>query len=172
MAAMIPPRGPFSTMRAALVALVLAWPVAPGAGDGQLGAHAPLDGLHFVGRLGPEGQAADRDDTLYFADGQFWSENCVPCGFAPGPYWTRHAEDSIHFRGELHSPESGTFSYQGVVQDGRLQATIHWRKERWYWTIRRDFHIEGTLEETPTAALPSAASVALLAASEARVCEP
>jgi len=167
---------------AALAVLLAILFTFPATADGQNGAggqndaaaaHGPLDGMRFVGDFGPKGEAADREDTLYFADGKFWSKNCVPCGFSPGPYWVRYTEDGIHFKGELRSPESGRFFYSGVVQDGRLEVSINWRKERWYWTIDRDFRFEGELVPvTPVGGMPSAARVAMAAASEPRVCEP
>lgn len=158
-----------------LVTLLAAGGGQDGAG-GQSGAaasHGPLDGMRFAGTLGPEGGPGDREDVLYFADGQFWSENCVPCGFSPGPYWVRYAEDGIHFKGELQSPKSGRFLYSGVVRGEQLTVTINWRKERWYWTIDRNFWFEGELARpTPASGNPSATRVAMAAAFEPRVCEP
>lgn len=104
-----------------------------------------LDGMRFVGTFAPEGQPADRKDTLFFSDGHFWSANCVPCGFAPGPYSARAVGDAIHFHGEMKSAERGKFTYVGVVRDGRLSAKIHWHKDRWYWSIDRDFRFEGSI---------------------------
>jgi hypothetical protein len=88
--------------------------------DGENGtsARGPLDGMSFIGTLGPEGKPGDRDDVIKFAGGHFWSENCVPCGFPPGPYWVRYEDAAIHFQGELESPSSGHFSYVGTVEDG------------------------------------------------------
>lgn len=142
-------------------------------GENGVKARGPLDGMNFVGTLGPEGKPGDREDIIHFADGQFWSENCVPCGFRPGPYWVRVEDDRIHFRGKLSSPESGEFSYTGVVQNNKLTVTMNWRKDRWYWSIDRNFWFEGTREATAAAeASPSPASIALAAATDPRVCEP
>jgi hypothetical protein len=143
--------------------------------DGENGvpAQGPLDGMSFVGTLGPEGKPGDRDDVIHFADGQFLSEGCVPCGFSPGPYWVRFEDEAIHFRGELSSAENGTFSYSGVVQGDRLSVSLNWRKERWYWSIDRNFWFEGTMEATMAAAPEqSPAGVALAAATDPRICEP
>lgn len=106
-------------------------------------ARGPLDGMVFRGEFGPADAPADRMDRLHFNEGKFWSGNCVPCGFPPGAYWVRRVRETIHFRGTMHSAESGTFTYRGRVEDGRISATIHWRKERWYWTIERAFHFQG-----------------------------
>lgn len=171
--------GPWGTILAVPLVMLLILPPVAGGENGAGGensgaaAHGPLDGMRFVGTFGPQGEPADRNDTLYFADGQFWSKQCVPCGFAPGPYWVRHTEDGIRFKGELESPESGRFFYSGVVQDERLTVAINWRKERWYWTIDRDFWFEGELAPAiPVGGMPSATRVAMAAASEPRICEP
>lgn len=143
-----------------------------GSEDGT-SASGPLDGMSFVGALGPEGKPGDRDDVIHFADGQFWSDNCVPCGFPPGPYWVRYEGDEIHFRGELRSPESGEFAYSGVVRDDQLTVILKWRKERWYWSIERDFWFEGTLRATPVAnSASSPARIAVAAATDPRACAP
>ena len=158
-----PMRAAFS--KAVLVAgLALAFaPARLAVSDERSAAHGPLDGTHFVGVFGPADRPGDREDTLYFSDGQFWSANCVPCGFKPGMYWVRHAGGAIHFRGEMESPERGKFYYTGIVRGKHLSAKIKWRKDRWYWSINRDFKFEGTLSEG--AATASAASAARRAQS-------
>lgn len=110
--------------------------------------HGPLDGMRFEGRFGPADEPADLEDMLYFGDGKFWSDICIRCGFPPGAYWVRYEEEAIHFRGVLESAERGRFVYTGTVRDGRLTADVSWRRERWYWTIDRDFRFEGTLAES------------------------
>lgn len=172
-------RGPSGAVLTVLLTMLVALPAATG-GDRRAGgenggaaAHGALDGMRFVGSFGPKGEPADSEDILYFADGKFWSKNCVPCGFAPSPYWVRHTEDGIRFKGELESPKSGRFIYSGVVRDERVKVAINWRKERWYWTIDRDFWFEGELAPaTPVGGIPSATRVAMAAVSEPRVCEP
>ncbi len=111
--------------------------------------HGRLDGMRFVGMFGPDGQPGGKQDVLYFGDGQFWSAICVPCGFAPANYWVRSVGDAIHFRGEMGSPERGMFRYTGVVRGKHLTAKINWRRDRWYWTVDRDFKFEGTLSDIP-----------------------
>jgi hypothetical protein len=123
----------------------------PAAGDDaeHPPSHGLLDGKRFVGMFGPAGQPGDKQDVLYFGDGQFWSAICVPCGFAPANYWIRRVGDAIHFRGEMGSPERGKFHYSGVIRGQHLTATINWRRERWYWSVDRDFTFEGTLSDIP-----------------------
>lgn len=117
------------------------------------GAHGPLDGMAFVGKIGPRGDP-DIDDVLFFQDGHFWSKACTGCGFAPAPYWIRHVGEGIEFRGFLESADRGRFSYLGLVKNGRITATIKWRKDRWYWSIDRAMGFEGRLADledaTPT----------------------
>lgn len=119
--------------------------------------------MSFVGKLGPDGKPLDRDDILFFRDGQFWSKNCVACSFQPGAYFTRHADGGIEFQGVLESVERGRFSYIGVVRDGRVNARINWRKERWYWSIDKDFRFEGEL--APDIDVPSVQQASQLASS-------
>jgi hypothetical protein len=123
--------------------------------------HGPLDGLVFKGTFGPAGKPADTVDTLRFGRGKFWSGSCVPCGFKPGNYWFRYVGTAIHFRGELISRDHGSFTYTGVVEDASVEASIQWRKERWYWTIDREFRFRGDLTERAGA---QAAGAALKAA--------
>lgn len=126
-----------------------------------------LDGRAYAGAFGPAGRDAGRDDTLYFRDGHFWSANCVPCGFRPAVYWTRRVGDAIHFRGEMHSVDRGRFVYAGVVRNGVLSATIAWRKDRWYWSIDRDFRFEGSrVDAAAIGAVADAAHRAALAGEE------
>ena len=144
-------------------------------GPQQVAASGPLDGMAFAGILGPADDFGDgRPDTLYFRNGHFWSEQCVPCGFMPGRYWVHETADGIHFRGELTSPENGTFEYTGVVRDGEISVTADWRKERWYWTIDREFRFEGTLRDGSKsfATLGSAQATAISALESGSGCEP
>ena len=107
-----------------------------------------LDGLDFRGELRSVDGSISLDDTLHFRDGYFWSTGCTKCSFMPGTYWTRRAGDAIEFRGILKSPERGQFTYQGAIQGGKIQVTINWRRERWYWTLDRDYVFEGRANDT------------------------
>ena len=101
-----------------------------------------LDGLVFFGEMGQRGEQG-YEDKLSFADGQFWSEICIRCGFKPGSYWTRQEPDGIHFRGELKGG-FGVFVYEGRIIDGQAIVDVVWSKERWYWTSGRDLAFEGS----------------------------
>ena len=135
-------------MARVLIAVVfLAVPIPPVSSADSTVSSGALDGMSFVGKLGPSGEALDRDDILFFRDGQFWSKGCVLCGFQPGAYFARHANGGIEFQGVLESIERGRLSYSGTVRDGRVSARINWRKDRWYWSIDKAFWFEGTLGE-------------------------
>lgn len=107
-----------------------------------------LDGMSFKGKF------VNSPDVLYFNQGQFWSKNCVPCGFKPGEYWVREVGDEIHFKGTLQSDDRGQFHYTGVMRDGQIEATIAWHHKRWYWNIEREFQFIGelALDQAPSTA--------------------
>ena len=107
-----------------------------------------LDGLDFSGTLKSVDGSISLDDTVHFRDGHFWSTGCTKCSFMPGEYWTRRRGSAIEFRGVLESPERGRFDYHGTIEGGKIRAAIHWRKERWYWTIDRDYLFEGRVSDT------------------------
>ena len=141
----------------------------------QANSHGPLDGMSFSGKLGPaDGNGDRKNDTLYFRDGHFWSALCVPCGFRPGRYWVHRAGDQVHFRGTLSSPENGTFLFTGIVEDDRISVTLDWRKERWYWTVSREFRFEGELRDGDAsfATIGDARSTATSALEAGSICEP
>lgn len=113
----------------------------------------PLDGLSFVGKLKSADGSIELDDTLHFSEGHFWSAGCIRCSFMPGAYWSRTAGSSTEFHGVLESPERGSFTYRGRVQDGRVEVKIYWLRERWYWTVDRDYVFEGRVEENDGSAI-------------------
>lgn len=108
----------------------------------------PLDGMSFVGKIGPEDKR-DLDDELHFATGQFWSSNCLACGYQPGAYWTRRVGDSIQFQGSLPSADGGQFDYSGRVVGDHINVQINWTQQRWYGDVKRKLAFVGVL--TPAA---------------------
>ena len=116
--------------------------------DGEQTVSGDLDGLDFLGMLKSTDGSISLDDTMHFRDGHFWSTGCTKCSFMPGAYWTRRRGEAIEFRGALESPERGRFDYNGTIEAGKIEATIHWRKERWYWTIDRDYVFQGRISDT------------------------
>jgi len=112
-------------------------------------ASGALDGMVFIGEMGQSGDEP-YSDRLSFADGMFWSEICIRCGFKPGKYWTRTEPDGVHFRGELEG-KFGIFTYEGRIIDGEAIVEVIWKMERWYWTSSRTLTFQGSTipGETP-----------------------
>ncbi|WP_333856426.1 hypothetical protein [Denitromonas sp.] len=107
-------------------------------------AAGPLDGMVFVGKIGPKGDP-NLEDELHFQDGEFWSVNCIKCGFQPANYWIRKVGSRIHFRGEL-TGERGSLAYQGEVIGDRVEVSITWRKSRWYWQVNKELEFAGVFK--------------------------
>lgn len=134
----------------------------PAASIAQTGTHlkqpivfAPLDGLEFdagiVRQKDREDPVEPLLDRLFFAKGMFSSKICERYGFVPGPYWVRGTKDEIHFTAVLQSPTDGTMEWRGTVKSGRLDGTMRWTRERWYWTIEAEHRISGELSSPPSA---------------------
>lgn len=121
--------------------------VAATSSDDATGITGVLDGLIFAGQLKSVDGTNTLDDTLHFSEGHFWSSGCIKCSFMPGDYWTRRNGEAVEFHGVLESPERGRFTYRGTVVAGRLEAKIHWLRERWYWTVDRDYVFEGSVDD-------------------------
>lgn len=110
---------------------------------------APLNGQEFEARIVRQGDSAAPSeplvDRLSFANGMFSSVICERYGFVPGAYWVRGTVDSIEFTAILHSPTDGIMEWSGIVKDGKLDGTMRWTRERWYWTIEAEHRIAGEL---------------------------
>lgn len=155
--------------------LLAQWPARSDEGEAlaiPVSSRGALDGLSFEGMFGPADGSSDRPDVLYFGDGQFWSKNCVPCGFLPGSYRAQQTDEGIRFEGMLESADRGRFLYTGLVKDGQLIAQINWRKERWYWTINKDFSFEGTRAASTSASAKDMTRIALAAKPGRDQCRP
>ena len=84
------------------------------------------------------------EDRLVFKDGTFFSEGCKKFGFDRSPYYIRVEGDQIQFLAETASPTHGTMVWKGSVKQDRIGGGFRWTKERWYWTVRRNFDFRGT----------------------------
>lgn len=106
-----------------------------------------LDGMTFVGELGPVGKPADVKDNLIFANGMFASVECDRrCGYPAGPYFVRHVGDKIEFVSESNCTyKDAKISWRGTIENGTLKGGFTWTSSRWYWTIEKDFWFEGKL---------------------------
>jgi hypothetical protein len=102
-----------------------------------------LEKQRFVGTMKAEGDDTPDKDVFIFSDGTFKSKGCLEWGFSPAPYWVRRDANGIHFLSELTSPEHGTIRYEGVFDGKKLRGIAAWKKERWYWTLERDYLFEG-----------------------------
>jgi hypothetical protein len=139
------PAFPFAT---AVVFAAILFIAATTANDAAIPAAAgPLDGMVFVGQVGPEGKP-DFDEELHFNNGYFWTKNCIRCAYQPGIYWVRKVGASIHFQGELQKENGSKFRYTGRIADGRARVTVLWSKDRWYWSIERTLIFIGKLAPT------------------------
>lgn len=108
-----------------------------------------LDGKTFKGEIGQIGGDAFSDDTWVFDNGLFASMECQKCGFPKGTYTVTREGNAIHFRTETTCPVTdAALVYTGTVKDGRIEGTYTWTKERWYWTIEKDFWFEGELVDS------------------------
>lgn len=105
-----------------------------------------LDGKTFRAEAFEDG-AKVFEDQLVFKDGAFSSEACRKFGFTPSPYYVRIEGNQIQFLAETVSPTHGTMVWKGTVSGNELEGGLHWTKERWYWTVRRNFDVKGTHEK-------------------------
>ena len=115
----------------------------------------PLDGLVFVGALGPEGKPMDRPDTFVFENGTFVSKECeLVCKYPPRPYFVREAGDRIEFISETKCPyKDAWITWRGTVEGDTVKGQATWVVKRWYWTLEDTFDFEARLVPEETAAI-------------------
>ena len=111
--------------------------------DSQNSKAGILDGMVFVGHVGPKGSEANGEDEVVFQDGQFLSTGCSRYGFGSAPYTAFRDGKSITFTAETHSPKHGQIDWRGRVVGEEVEASYTWTKERWYWF---DAHEENWLK--------------------------
>jgi len=105
-------------------------------------AQMTLDGRTFRVEAFEKGKKVF-DDRLVFKDGTFFSEGCRKFGFGESPYYVRMEGDQIQFLAETVSPTHGTMVWKGTVNRNQIDGRFRWTKERWYWTVRRNFDVKG-----------------------------
>jgi hypothetical protein len=105
-----------------------------------------LDGRTFRAQALEKGTKAF-DDRLVFKDGRFFSEGCKKFGFEPSPYYVRVEGNQIRFLAETVSPTHGTMVWKGTVSGNQLEGGFRWTRERWYWTVRRNYDVKGIREK-------------------------
>lgn len=106
-------------------------------------AQAMLDGRTFRVEAFENGKKVF-DDRLVFKNGTFFSEGCRKFGFSESPYYVRMEGDQVQFLSETVSPTHGTMVWKGTVRKNEIDGGFRWRKERWYWTVLRNFDVKGT----------------------------
>lgn len=99
-----------------------------------------LDGMVFVGHVGPKGRAANGEDEVVFQNGLLLSTSCSAYGFESAPYNASRSGDSITFSAVTHSPKHGQIEWRGAVVGDTIEASYRWTKERWYWFDANEEH--------------------------------
>lgn len=106
-----------------------------------------LDGRTYSGQNGSKGKPADHDDEFIFSKGMFRSTSCDAYGFESGPYETDVVDGIIFFKAVTKSPSHGQMVWQGKVDGDTIEGTFLWTKKRWYWDIRKEYWLNGTLKK-------------------------
>lgn len=107
----------------------------------------PLDGMTFVGALGPDGKPKDIPDKFVFANGNFVSEECEQrCEYPARPYFVRTVDGKTVFISETQCPyKDAKIVWRGVIDGGEIRGKSTWTVKRWYWTVENVFEFEGKL---------------------------
>ena len=103
-----------------------------------------LDGLSFKGPTGAQDMQAHHEEVVRFENGLMGSSECERWGFRPGKYRAARHGDAIRFRVTLVSDDYGQIEWYGEIVDRQISATYHWRKERLFWTLKRNYWFNGT----------------------------
>ena len=107
-----------------------------------------LDGMVFIGHVGPKGGVADDVDEIYFQNGQFNSRSCIKYGFESAPYVVSQDGNVISFKAVTHSTKHGQIVWEGTVTGEEMEATSIWTKKRWYWfDAYEEFWLKGSLKK-------------------------
>ena len=122
------------------------------AGDGT-DAAGPLDGMTFVGMLGPDGKPKDIADTFVFENGTFVSKECeLRCKYPARPYFVRNEGGKTLFISETQCPyKDAKIVWRGTVDGDTIKGESTWVVKRWYWTYEDTFEFEGKLAPATTA---------------------
>jgi hypothetical protein len=133
----------------AVILLMFAVMATPVVAESALSVTEPLDGMVFSAGIVRSGAPPDAplEDVLEFRDGMFSSVMCRRYNFSDAPYWVRKDGEAIRFLAELNSPTDGRMVWQGSVVGGVMTGTMHWTRERWYWTVDVEHSITGRLQE-------------------------
>ena len=101
--------------------------------DSQNSATEILDGMVFIGHVGPKGEDVNGEDEVVFQNGQFLSTSCTKYGFETAAYTATRDGNDITFTATTRSPRHGQIEWQGKIIGKEIEASYIWTKERWYW---------------------------------------
>jgi hypothetical protein len=115
----------------------------------QPGNSGVLDRMTFSGKVTVNGKPLDVIEKWVFAHGTFESTECaLRCNYPRAPYFVRRLGEAIEFISESHClDKDAKIVWRGMIDNGTIKGTMTWTISRWYWTIKREFHFEGTLNE-------------------------
>ena len=113
--------------------------------------NGPLDGMTFVGALGPDGKPKDIPDTFVFENGTFVSKECeLNCKYPARPYFVRVNGEKTEFISETQCPyKDAKIVWRGTVEGDTIKGKSTWVVNRWYWTVENTFEFEGKLADKP-----------------------
>jgi len=116
-----------------------------------VGDTGPLDGMEFVGNLGPEGKPKDVEDRFVFSAGTFVSKECeLRCDYPARAYFIDESDHGTEFVSNTRCPhKDAKITWHGTVNGDLISGTATWTVRRWYWTVTNRFEFEGQLEEKP-----------------------
>lgn len=115
----------------------------------ERGFNGPLDGMTFVGALGPDGKPKDITDTFVFENGTFVSKECeLNCKYPARPYFVRVNGEKTEFISETQCPyKDAKIVWRGTVEGDTIKGKSTWVVNRWYWTVENTFEFEGKLAD-------------------------
>ena len=122
-----------------------------GTADNNPVVSGPLDGMTFVGALGPDGKPKDIPDSFVFENGTFVSRECeLRCKYPARPYFVRINGGKTEFISETQCPyKDAKIVWRGIVEGDRIKGKSTWVVKRWYWTVENTFEFEGRLVSGP-----------------------
>jgi len=117
----------------------------------------PLDGMKFIGALGPDGKPKDVEDSFVFENGTFVSKECeLRCKYPARPYFVRQNGTKTDFISETKCPyKDAKIIWRGTVEGDTIKGKSTWVVKRWYWTVENTFEFEGKLVESSTSTASS-----------------
>ena len=113
--------------------------------------NGPLDGMTFIGALGPDGEPKDIPDVFVFENGTFVSKECeLKCKYPARPYFIRVNGTKTEFISETRCPyKDAKIVWRGTVDGDTIKGKSTWVVKRWYWTVENTFEFEGKLSKQP-----------------------